>query len=293
MKILSGTACANGLKEELKIECDELSKAQLPKPKLVAVLVGDDGASQTYVNAKIKACAFVGYESEILRIDENVTENQLIEEVEKLNANPEVTGFIIQLPLPEHINNDRVTMAIDPIKDVDGFHPENIGKMVLGLDTYLPATPYGIFELLKRNGISAEGKHCVILGRSHIVGTPMNLLMSRKTDFANATVTMLHSRSKDIKTHCLRADIIIAAIGRPNFVTADMVKKGAVVIDVGIHRIEDATRPKGFRLQGDVDFEHVSEICSAISPVPGGVGPMTIVSLLKNTMKAYRTQHQS
>jgi len=287
MKLLDGKACSKEIKEEIKASCETLAEKGLRKPKLVAILVGSDGASRTYVNAKVKACEYVGFESEIIRFDDNCTEEQLFGEIEKLNNDSNVDGFIVQLPLPKHIDEDKVTLAIDPKKDVDGFHPQNLGNMVLGLDAYLPATPNGIVELLKRNNIETSGKDCVVVGRSNIVGTPMSILMSRKAEVGNATVTMVHSRTKDLAEHCRRADILIVALGKPEFIKADMVKEGAVVVDVGIHRLDDPTAPKGFRLKGDVAFDEVAPKCSFISPVPGGVGPMTIASLMQNTLKSY------
>lgn len=287
MKLLDGKACSQEIKEEIKATCSELAQQGLRKPKLIAILVGNDGASRTYVNAKVKACEYVGFDSEIIRFDETCTEETLFNEIDRLNNDDTVDGFIVQLPLPKHIDEDKVTLAIDPKKDVDGFHPQNLGNMVLGLDAYLPATPNGIVELLKRNNIETSGKDCVVVGRSNIVGTPMSILMSRKAEVGNATVTMVHSRTKNLEDHCKRADILIVALGVPEFIKGDMVKEGAVVVDVGIHRIEDETAPRGFRLKGDVAFDEVAEKCSFISPVPGGVGPMTIASLMQNTLKAY------
>lgn len=255
-------------------------------PHLVAVLVGNDAASETYVASKVKACREVGFKSTELRYSADMTEEQLLEVVEKLNADTDVDGYIVQLPLPKHISEQKILLAIDPDKDVDGFHPCNVGKMVTGLPTYLPATPAGIVELLKRYHIPTQGKHCVVIGRSNIVGTPMSVLMSRKAEYADCTVTICHSRTPDIKEYTLQADILIVALGKPHFVTADMVKEGAVVVDVGIHRIASDKTKSGFRLAGDVDFENVAPKCSYITPVPGGVGPMTIVSLLQNTLKA-------
>lgn len=242
--------------------------------------------SETYVASKVKACQEVGFKSTELRYGADITEEQLLEVVEKLNKDEDVDGYIMQLPLPAHISEDKVLMAIDPDKDVDGFHPCNVGKMVTGLPTYLPATPAGIVELLRRYNIQTRGKHCVVIGRSNIVGTPMAVLMSRKAEHADCTVTMCHSRTPNIKDYTLQADILVVALGKPHFVTADMVKEGAVVIDVGIHRVPSETTKSGFRLVGDVDFDAVAPKCSYITPVPGGVGPMTIVTLLQNTLKA-------
>ena len=250
------------------------------------MLVGNDGASETYVASKVKACREVGFKSTELRYGSDITEEQLLEVVEKLNKDADVDGYIMQLPLPAHISEEKILMAIDPDKDVDGFHPCNVGKMVTGLPTYLPATPAGIVELLRRYRIETRGKHCVVIGRSNIVGTPMAVLMSRKDEYADCTVTMCHSRTRNIKDFTLQADILVVALGKPHFVTADMVKEGAVVIDVGIHRIPSEQTKSGFRLVGDVDYETVAPKCSYITPVPGGVGPMTIVSLLQNTLKA-------
>ncbi len=253
---------------------------------MAAILVGNDGASQTYVNAKVKACEKVGFESTLVQLDSNITEEDLLKEVEKLNTNNDIDGYIVQLPLPKHIDEQKVTEAIDPSKDVDGFHPVSLGKMLLDLPSFLPATPYGITEMLKHYDIPTEGKHCVVIGRSHIVGSPMSVLMARNSYPGNCTVTITHSRTQNLKEITLQADILIVAIGKPEFVRADMVKEGATVIDVGIHRIEDSTRKSGFRLLGDVKFDEVAPKCAFISPVPGGVGPMTIASLLKNTLLA-------
>ncbi len=257
-------------------------------PHLAAVLVGDDGASQNYVNMKVKDCAEVGFESTLIHLDASTSEQDLLDRIAELNAADGVDGYIVQLPLPNHIDENRVTLAIDPIKDVDGFSPENVGNMVLGLPTYVSATPNGIMELLQRYHIDTEGKHCVVLGRSNIVGTPMAILMSRNTNPGNATVTLAHSRTRDLKALCRSADILIVAIGKTEFVTADMVKDGAVVIDVGQTRVADTSRPSGFRNVGDVDFDNVKDQCSYISYTTGGVGPMTRASLLQNTLKAYR-----
>ncbi len=255
-------------------------------PHLAAVLVGDDPASQTYVASKVKACGEVGFRSTLVRKPADTTEAALLELVDQLNNEPAVDGFIVQLPLPRHINEERVTLAIAPGKDVDGFHPQNLGRMMLGLPGYLPATPNGIVELLKHYEVPTEGKHCVVVGRSNIVGTPMAILMSRNASPGNCTVTIAHSRTKDLPAITRQADILIVAIGKPDFITADMVKQGAVVVDVGIHRVNDATRKKGYRICGDVDFAAVAPKSAWITPVPGGVGPMTVTSLLMNTLKA-------
>jgi methylenetetrahydrofolate dehydrogenase (NADP+) / methenyltetrahydrofolate cyclohydrolase len=286
MKLIDGKAISDAIKTEIATEVRQIIDNEGRIPHLAAVLVGEDPASQTYVNSKEKACKEVGFISSLYRYPATITEKELLNAIEFLNNDDEVDGFIVQLPLPSHISADKVIIAIDPKKDVDGFHPLNIGKMVLGQDCFLPATPYGIMQLLERSKIETEGKHCVVLGRSNIVGTPMSLLMSRNNSKANATVTLCHSRTKNLKEICLSADILIAAIGKPEFVKADMVKDGAVVIDVGIHRVVSNETNSGFKLKGDVDFAEVSKKCSYITPVPGGVGPMTIVSLLLNTLKA-------
>jgi methylenetetrahydrofolate dehydrogenase (NADP+) / methenyltetrahydrofolate cyclohydrolase len=252
------------------------------------VIVGSNGASLTYVGAKVKACQEVGFESTLLQLSETISESDLLNEIQKLNANPSVDGYIVQLPLPKHIDDQKILMAIDPNKDVDGFHPENVGRMVLNLPCFLPATPAGIIELLRRYKVPTEGANCVVLGRSHIVGLPMSILLQRNAYPGNCTVTLAHSKTKNIKSICANADIIIAAIGKPNYVTADMVKEGAAVVDVGITRVEDPTKKSGFRIAGDVDFANVSPKCSFITPVPGGVGPMTIVSLMLNTLLAVK-----
>ncbi len=286
MQIIDGKETSLKIQEELSIEVDKIKNNGGKVPHLAAVLVGEDGASVTYVNAKVKACERIGYQSSLIRLKSNITQEELINKIETLNNDPEIDGFIVQLPLPDHIDETAVTLAISPEKDVDGFHPQNVGRMALGLPTYLPATPNGIVELLKRYNIETSGKNCVVVGRSHIVGSPMSILMSRKDNPGNATVTLTHSRTKDISSITKEADILIVAIGKPEFITADMVKKDAVVIDVGIHRIEDPSAKRGFRLKGDVKFDEVSEKASFITPVPGGVGPMTIASLLMNTLKA-------
>lgn len=286
MELIDGKKISAQIKQELADEVVRLKAEGKKVPHLVAVLVGNDAASETYVASKVKACREVGFKSTELRYSADMTEEQLLEVVEKLNADTDVDGYIVQLPLPKHISEQKILLAIDPDKDVDGFHPCNVGKMVTGLPTYLPATPAGIVELLKRYHIPTQGKHCVVIGRSNIVGTPMSVLMSRKAEYADCTVTICHSRTPDIKEYTLQADILIVALGKPHFVTADMVKEGAVVVDVGIHRIASDKMKSGFRLAGDVDFENVAPKCSYITPVPGGVGPMTIVSLLQNTLKA-------
>lgn len=286
MQIIDGKEISSQIKEELKKEVAALIDADKKAPHLAAVLVGEDGPSQTYVNSKEKACKRIGMTSSVYRLPETTTEKEVLETVDFLNNDPEVDGFIVQLPLPEHIDEDKVIQSIAPEKDVDGFHPVNLGRMMLGQPAFLPATPHGIMQLLERSNISVEGKHCVVLGRSNIVGTPVSVLMSRKSKPGNATVTLCHSRTKDIEKIIGQADILIAAIGKHHFVTGDMVKKDAVVIDVGIHRIEDSSKKKGYRLEGDVDYEAVSKKAAAITPVPGGVGPMTIAMLLWNTYQA-------
>ncbi len=291
MILLDGKATSNAIKEEIAKEVEKIVSAGKKVPHLAAVLVGEDGASQTYVNSKVKSCEKVGFKSTLVRLSAETTEEELLKTIEDLNSNDDIDGFIVQLPLPKHINEDKVTLAVAPGKDVDGFHPENVGRMSLGLTTFLPATPNGIMEMLGRFNIETSGKNCVVIGRSNIVGTPMSILMSRNTNPGNATVTLAHSRTKNLAEITRRADIIIVAIGKPRFLTVDMVGEGAVVVDVGIHRIEDASKKSGFRLVGDVDYDNVAPKCSAISPVPGGVGPMTIASLLQNTLKAISMQH--
>jgi methylenetetrahydrofolate dehydrogenase (NADP+) / methenyltetrahydrofolate cyclohydrolase len=286
MQLLDGKATAEQLKQEIADKVAAI-KAQGGKiPHLAAVLVGNDGGSMTYVNNKVLACKRCGFDSTLIELPDTTTEAELLAVVDKLNKDPAIDGFIVQVPLPKHIDEDKVTEAIDPRKDVDGFHPENLGRMMLGLPTYISATPNGIMELLKRNRIDTAGKHCVVVGRSNIVGTPMSVLMSRNSNPGNATVTMVHSRTTNMKEICRSADILIVAIGKPLFITADMVKDGAVVIDVGTTRVPDATDPKGFKLRGDVDFDNIKDKCSFITPVPGGVGPMTIASLMQNTLLA-------
>ena len=288
MQLLDGNACSEEIRKEIKNEVESITATGGRPPHLAAVLVGNDGASQNYVAFKIKDCEEVGFDSTTIRMDASITEQDLLNKVSELNKNAAIDGFIVQLPLPAHINENKIVLAIDPKKDVDGFCPENVGNLNLGLPTYVSATPNGIMELLKRNKITTEGKHCVVLGRSNIVGTPMAILMSRNTDPGNATVTLAHSRTKNLKELCLTADILIVAIGKTEFLTADMVKEGAVVIDVGQTRVPDSTKKAGFRNVGDVDFENVKTKCSYITYVTGGVGPMTRASLLQNTLKAYR-----
>lgn len=286
MTILDGKGLAKTIKEELKQEVDAIRSAGGKIPHLAAILVGEDPASQVYVRNKVRSCEQCGFGSTLHRLPADTSETTLLELVDQLNDDQEVDGFIVQLPLPVHINEEKVTLAIDPKKDVDGFHPVNIGRMTLGLPCYLPATPNGIMEMLRRYEIETSGKEVVVLGRSSIVGTPMSILLSRKGNPGNATVTMCHSRTKDLIEHTRRADILVAAIGRPEMVTPDMIKEGAVIIDVGINRVEDASRERGYRLAGDVDYAGLKDKAAAMTPVPGGVGPMTVVSLLMNTLKA-------
>ncbi len=286
MTIIDGKATAASIKQQIAAEVAEMVANGATAPHLAAVLVGHDGGSETYVAHKVKACEECGFRSTLIRREDDITEEELLEIVAQLNADPEIDGYIVQLPLPKHIDEQRIIMAVDPDKDVDGFHPVNVGRMSLGLPCFLSATPAGIIELLRHYNIPTKGKHCVVLGRSNIVGKPVATLMMQKANPGNATVTVCHSATPNIKEICLQADIIIAALGQPGFLTADMVKPGAVVIDVGTTRVPDASRKSGFRLSGDVDFENVAPLCSAITPVPGGVGPMTICSLMQNTLLA-------
>lgn len=286
MQLLDGTKTAKEIKEELKQAVQDRKEKGMKIPHLAAILVGNDGGSMTYVNAKVKACEEIGFESTLIRYDETVSEDVLLKKVQSLNEDKSIDGFIVQLPLPKHIDELKITQAIDAKKDVDGFHPMNLGNMVLGLPGFLPATPAGILELLKRNNIETSGKNCVIVGRSNIVGSPLSILLSRNTNPGNCTVTLAHSRTQNIKEVCANADILIAAIGSPDFIKEDMVKEGAVIIDVGTTRVDDASRERGWRLCGDVDFKNVAPKCSFITPVPGGVGPMTIASLMINTLRA-------
>lgn len=290
MVLLNGKETFFAIREELTEKVNQLKQQGKRAPHLAAILVGGFGPSITYVNAKVKDCERIGFGSSLVELPADVAEEALLEKVNELNNNPEVDGFIVQLPLPKHINENNIIEAINPNKDVDGFHPVNVGKMVLGLPSFVPATPYGIVEMLDRNNIETEGKHCVVIGRSNIVGTPMSILLSRKANPGNCTVTLVHSRTKNLASYTKQADILIAAIGKAHFVQADMVKEGAVIVDVGIHRIEDTTKKSGYRLIGDVDFDEVSKKCSHISPVPGGVGPMTRAGLLLNTMRAYEAK---
>lgn len=286
MQLIDGNAVSSKIKLEIREMVAKRIQEGGRAPHLAAVLVGENGASMTYVSAKVKACEAVGFHSTLIHRPEDISEEELLDIVKKLNEDPSVDGYIVQLPLPGHIDETRVLLAIDPQKDVDGFHPENVGRMTLNLPTYLPATPYGIIKMLEAYNIPTEGKHCVVVGRSHIVGLPVSILLQRNAYPGNCTVTIAHSRTKNLKELTASADILVAALGRAEFITGDMVKEGAVVIDVGITRIPDETKKSGFRLAGDVHFESVSEKAAFITPVPGGVGPMTIASLLLNTLRA-------
>ncbi len=290
MTLLDGKALSKKIQEEIAEEVARMVAAGKKKPHLAAVLVGEDPASAVYVRNKVRACEKVGFDSTLVRQPASISQAELLDVVNRLNDDPAIDGFIVQLPLPKHIDEEAVTLAISPHKDVDGFHPVNFGRMALGLPCYLPATPFGIMTMLERYGVETAGKHAVVIGRSHIVGTPMSILLSRKSNPGNCTVTLTHSRTKDLPSFVRQADIVVAAIGIAEFVKADMVKKGAVVIDVGINRVEDASHPKGSRLVGDVAFDEVAPKCSFITPVPGGVGPMTVTSLLLNTLKAARRE---
>ena len=290
MNLIDGKATAAKIKEEIAQEVEQIVAGGGKRPHLAAVLVGHDGGSETYVKNKVLACEACGFKSTLIRYEDDITEEELLNCVEKLNNDNDIDGFIVQLPLPKHIDEQKIIEAIDYRKDVDGFHPINVGRMAIGLPCFISATPLGIITLLKRYGIETSGKKCVILGRSNILGKPMAQLMMQK-QYGDATVTVCHSHSKNLKEECLEADIIIAAIGRPDFVTADMVKPGAVIVDVGTTRVPDASRKSGFRLNGDVKFDEVSPLCSYITPVPGGVGPMTICSLMKNTLAAGKKEY--
>lgn len=287
---IDGKKISDEVKAELKQEVELWVAAGNKKPHLAAILVGDNGASETYVASKIRSCEQIGFDSSLIRRDANITENELIQIIEDLNNDPEVDGFIVQLPLPDHIQVDRVIEAIDPKKDVDGFHPINIGRMAKGLPAYISATPFGVLELLKRYQIETAGKHCVVVGRSQIVGLPMSILMQRNDYPGNATVTLTHSRTHNLKEICASADILIAALGKPEFITAEMVKEGAVVIDVGLTRVEDSRKKSGFALKGDVKFDEVAPKTSFITPVPGGVGLMTVAALMYNTLRACKKE---
>ncbi len=286
MQLLDGKAMAQTIKEEIKIEVDKRIASGEKRPHLAAILVGTDGASETYVGHKVKSCDQVGFESTLLRFPDSTSEEEVLNAVQELNNDASVDGFIVQLPLPKHINAEAVINAIAPEKDVDGFHPENIGKLTLGLETFVSATPKGIITLLDRANVKTEGMHCVVVGRSNIVGRPMSILMSASSNQGNATVTLCHSRTENLKEICLQADILIVALGRAEFITGDMVKEGVTVIDVGISRVADPSKKRGYALKGDVHFDSVSPKCEFITPVPGGVGPMTVVSLMQNTLRA-------
>lgn len=286
MQLLDGKKTAEDIKSEIAAEVQKIKNNGGKVPHLAAVIVGNDGASLTYVGSKVKACERVGFESTLVKMPSTTTEIELFKKINELNEDPNIDGFIVQLPLPEQINEQKVLMAVDPSKDVDGFHPENFGKMALDMSTFIPATPFGILELLERYQVETKGKHTVVIGRSHIVGRPMSILMGRKGFPGNSTVTLTHSYTKNIEEITIQADIIITALGVPNYLKANMVKEGVVVIDVGITRVADETHPKGYVITGDVDFENVSKKASFITPVPGGVGPMTIAMLLKNTLLA-------
>ena len=286
MILLDGRKTSAKIKQEIAEVVSKMKQQNNRPPHLAAVLVGSDGASMTYVGAKVKACDLVGFKSTLIKLPDTTTQETLLKQIETLNTNSEIDGFIVQLPLPKHINENKILMAIDPRKDVDGFHPINVGKLTLDLPTFISATPYGIMELLERYAVPTAGKHVVVIGRSNIVGRPMSILMSQKRQAGNATVTIAHSRTKDLKALTKQADIVIAALGIPEFLTSDMVKDNAVIVDVGITRVPDDAKKKGYRIVGDVDFKSVSKKASHITPVPGGVGPMTIAMLLKNTLFA-------
>tara|TARA_A100001015_G_scaffold241556_1_gene275770 strand:- start:585 stop:1466 length:882 start_codon:yes stop_codon:yes gene_type:complete len=293
MQLLDGKKTAQDIKDEIQAEVAQMKLEGKKVPHLAAVLVGNDGASLTYVGSKVRSCEQVGIQSTLVRLEDSISEEALLEEIDKLNADSSVDGYIVQLPLPNHINEERILMAVDPIKDVDGFHPSNFGKMALEMQAFIPATPFGIVELLKRYHIDIQGKECVVIGRSHIVGRPISILLSQKGSFGNATVILTHSRTQNIEQLTRRADIVISALGIPNFLNADMVKDGAIVIDVGITRVPDESHPKGYRIKGDVDYAAVAPKSSYITPVPGGVGPMTIAMLLKNTLLARQWRQDS
>ena len=286
MQVLDGKKTAQQIKDEIKAKVSEMTARGERPPHLAAVLVGNDGASLTYVGSKVRSCEQVGFTSTLIRLEDSITEEQLLAEIAKLNAQPDIDGYIVQLPLPKHIDEERILMAVDPQKDVDGFHPSNFGKMALEMQAFIPATPFGIVELLKRYQIDIQGKECVVIGRSHIVGRPISILLSQKGSVGNATVTLTHSRTKNIEQLTRRADVVISALGIPEFLKADMVKDGAIVIDVGITRVADDSHPKGYRIKGDVDYDAVAPKTSFITPVPGGVGPMTIAMLMQNTLLA-------
>lgn len=286
--VLDGKATSNQIKEELKVQVEKIKETGKRPPHLAAVLVGNDGASLTYVGSKVRSCERIGYDSTLIKLDKNISQEALLATIEKLNNDQSIDGYIVQLPLPKHIDEEVVLHAINPSKDVDGFHPTNFGKMALGIETFIPATPFGIMELLKRYELDISGKHAVVIGRSHIVGRPMSILLSEKGNPGNATVTLTHSRTQNLAEITKQADIIVSALGIPNFLKAEMVKDGAIIIDVGITRVSDANHPKGYLIVGDVHYDKVKEKASYITPVPGGVGPMTIAMLLQNTMLSYQ-----
>ena len=286
MKLIDGKKISEKVLDEIKFSVQNRVKNNLKIPHLAAILVGDDGASKTYVNSKIKACEKVGFKSSLFKFDDSISEIELLNQIKNINENDDIDGFIVQLPLPKHINQEVILNKVSPAKDVDGFHPNNYGKMTLGIDTFIPATPAGIIELIERSEIQTEGKKCLVIGRSQIVGRPISILLSQNKSFGNSTVTVAHSRSKDLEKLCLDSDIIISAIGIPEFIKGNMIKKGSSIIDVGITRVDDLSSPKGYKIVGDVDFNSVSNTVGYITPVPGGVGPMTISMLLKNTLKA-------
>jgi methylenetetrahydrofolate dehydrogenase (NADP+)/methenyltetrahydrofolate cyclohydrolase len=286
MEILDGKKVSQAVKDQLKIDVAQLFTEGKKVPHLAAILIGNDGASETYVASKVKSCEEVGFKSTLIRFDADISEHLLLEKIQELNQDPDVDGILVQLPLPKHISDEQVINTIDPDKDVDGFHPVSVGRMVQGLPTFIPATPHGIMLMLEHYKINTAGMHAVVIGRSNIVGRPMSILLSENKNPGNCTVTLCHSKTKNIAELCRNADIIVAALGRPGFVTADWVKDGAIVIDVGITRVADATKKSGFRLRGDVDYESVAPKCSWITPVPGGVGPMTIAALLNNTYRS-------
>ena len=286
MKLLDGKKTSTEIKEEIKLKVTAMKTAGECVPHLAAVLVGDDGASLTYVGSKVRSCEYVGFESTLIRLEENITEEALLLKIDELNQNENIDGYIVQLPLPKHINEEQVLLAIDPKKDVDGFHPVNFGRMTLDLEAFIPATPFGIMQLLERYEVPTSGKHCLVVGRSHIVGRPISILMSQKGPAGDATVTLAHSRTLNLKSLTKQADIVVMALGIPEFLTADMVKEGVTVIDVGITRVVDKSHPKGYVIKGDVAFDEVAAKANYITPVPGGVGPMTIAMLLQNTLLA-------
>ena len=283
---LDGKATSNTIKEEIKAKVSEMKSRGERVPHLAAVLVGNDGASLTYVGSKVRSCEYVGFESTLIRLEEEITEEALLAQIDTLNNDPQLDGYIVQLPLPKHIDEEKILLAIDPKKDVDGFHPANFGRMALELDAFIPATPFGIMQLLERYNVPTSGKHCVVVGRSHIVGRPISILMSQKGPAGNATVTVAHSRTENLAELTRQADIVVMALGIPEYLTAEMVKEGAVIIDVGITRVADKDHPKGYVIKGDVAFDEVAQKASHITPVPGGVGPMTIAMLLQNTLLA-------